>query len=70
MRYFKPKPGTKSAVRILNTPFADITAFSRVVRSLILMNPIGCTAYRSVKKSHPPSGDRAGDVHRKIPVHE
>ncbi|MFA6364033.1 hypothetical protein [Methanoregula sp.] len=54
MRYFKPKPGTKSAVRILNTPFADITAFTRVVRGLILTNPLGCTAYRGVKKYHPP----------------
>lgn len=54
MRYFKPKPGTKSAVRILNTPFADIAAFTMVVRALVLNNPIGCTSYRSVKKSHPP----------------
>jgi hypothetical protein len=54
MKYFKPKPGTRSATRILHTPFADITAFSRVVRSLVLTNPIGCTSYRSIKKVHPP----------------
>jgi hypothetical protein len=54
MRYFKPKTGTRSATRILQTPFADITAFTRVVQSLVLTNPIGCTSYRSIKKAHPP----------------
>jgi hypothetical protein len=54
MRQFKPKPGTRSATRILHTPFADITAFTRVVRGLVLTNPLGCTAYRRVKKFHPP----------------
>jgi hypothetical protein len=54
MRFFKPKPGTKSAVRLLNTQFPDIAAFTRVVRLLVLTNPIGCTSYRSVKTAHPP----------------
>jgi len=54
MRYFKPRPGTKSAFRILTTPFPDITAFDAVVRSLVLNNPLGCTSYRSAKKNHPP----------------
>jgi len=54
MRYFKPKPGTKSAVRILKQPLPDITAFDAVVRSLVLNNPLGCTSYRSAKKNHPP----------------
>ena len=54
MRYFKPKPGTKSAVRILKQPLPDITAFDAVVRSLVLRNPLGCTSYRSAKKNHPP----------------
>jgi hypothetical protein len=54
MRYFKPKPGTKSAVRFLTTPFPDITVFDAVVRSLILNNPLACTSYRSAKKHHPP----------------
>ena len=54
MRYFKPKPGTKSAVRILKQPLPDITAFDAVVQSLVLNNPLGCTSYRSAKKNHPP----------------
>jgi hypothetical protein len=54
MRQFKPKPGTRSATRILHTPFADITAFARVVRGLVLTNPLGCTAYQGIKKYHPP----------------
>jgi hypothetical protein len=54
MRQFKPKPGTRSATRILHTKFADITAFTRVARELVLTNPLGCTAFRGVKKYHPP----------------
>jgi len=54
MRQFKPKPGTRSATRILHAPFADITAFTRVVRGLVRSNPLGCTAYRGTKKTHPP----------------
>jgi hypothetical protein len=54
MRYFKPKPGTKSAIYSLTTPFPDIMAFDAVVRSLVLKNPLGCTSYRSAKKHHPP----------------
>ena len=54
MRYFKPKPGTKSAVRILKQPLPDITAFDAVVQSLVLKNPLGCMSYRSAKKHHPP----------------
>jgi hypothetical protein len=54
MRQFKPKPGTRSATRILHTPFADITAFARVMRGLVLTNPLGCTAYQGIKKYHPP----------------
>lgn len=54
MRPFKPRPGTKSAVHILKKPFPDIAAFSAVVQSFILKNPLGCTPYRTVKKMHPP----------------
>ncbi|MCK9580353.1 MAG: hypothetical protein M0Q92_07860 [Methanoregula sp.] len=54
MRPFKPKPGTKSAVHILKKPFPDIAVFTAIVRSLVLQNPLGCTSYRTVKKSHPP----------------
>jgi hypothetical protein len=54
MRQFKPKPGTKSAVRIVKTPFPDIASFDSVIRSLILTNPLGCTSYMSAKRTHPP----------------
>jgi hypothetical protein len=55
MRYFKPKPGTKSAVHILKIPFSDITAFDSVVRSLVMNNPLGCTSYMCAKRNHPPA---------------
>jgi hypothetical protein len=54
MRYFKPKPGTKSAVHLLKIPFPDVTAFDTVVRSLVINNPLGCTSYMSAKRNHRP----------------
>jgi len=54
MRLFTPKPGTKSAVRILNTPFPDIRAFDTIVRTLILQNPLGCAPYLCARRNHPP----------------
>lgn len=54
MKYFKQKPGTKSAVRILNTPFPDITGFDTIVRSLVYQNPLGCTSYMTAKRNHRP----------------
>jgi hypothetical protein len=54
MRYFKPKPGTKSAVHILKIPFSDITAFDSVVRSLVMNNPLGCTSHMCAKRNHRP----------------
>ncbi|GAB6286377.1 MAG: hypothetical protein STSR0009_25780 [Methanoregula sp.] len=54
MSYFKRKPGTKSAVRLLKNPFPDIAAFNAVVQSIVLKNPLGCTSYQSDRKNHPP----------------
>jgi hypothetical protein len=54
VRYFKPKPGTKSAVHILKIPLSDITAFDSLVRSLVMNNPLGCTSYMCAKRNHPP----------------
>lgn len=54
MAHFNQKPGTKSVSRRLKIAFPDITAFDTVIRSLILKNPLGCTSYRSVRKTHPP----------------
>jgi hypothetical protein len=54
MRYYTPRQGTKSARRILKTPFPDIPAFDGIVRSLVMNNPLGCTSYHSIRKHHPP----------------
>ena len=54
MRQFTPKPGTKSAVCILDRPFADIGSFTAVIQDLILKNPLGCTSYRTAGTHHPP----------------
>jgi hypothetical protein len=54
MRYFKPRPGTKSAVRKLEKPFPDIMAFDAVVRSLVRENPLGCRSYMTTTRNHPP----------------
>jgi hypothetical protein len=54
MRYFKPRPGTKSAVHDLITPIADIITFDAIVQSLVLQNPLGCTSYMCAKRNHPP----------------
>ena len=69
MKFFKPKPGTRSAVHILKTPFPDIMAFEAIVRSLV-SNPIGCTSYMCAKRNHPPRRSRAGDVYGKVRVPE
>lgn len=54
MRQFTPKPGTQSAIRILETPFADITTFSAAVQELVMANPLGCTSYFMARKHLPP----------------
>jgi len=54
MAEFRPKPGSKSACHTLKRQIADIGKFERIVQSLILGNPLGCTSYRSARKNHPP----------------
>ena len=54
MAHFNQKPGTKSAFHPLKKPFPDLTAFTAVVRSLILNNPLGCTSYYTGRKNHQP----------------
>ncbi|MDD1690028.1 MAG: hypothetical protein LUQ66_05160 [Methanoregula sp.] len=54
MSSFNQRPGTKSAVHYLKTPFPDLPAFDSVVRSLIRNNPLGCTSYYYRRKNHPP----------------
>jgi hypothetical protein len=54
MRQFTPKPGTRSATRVLETPFADIAAFSAAVQDLAMANALVCTSYRTAGKHLPP----------------
>lgn len=54
MKQFHQKPGTKSATRILERPFSDITTFSAVIQSLIMKNPLGCTSYWIKRKNNQP----------------
>jgi len=54
MPVFIPRTAKRSARRILKRPVTDITAFAALVRSLVLGNPLGCTAYASVRKTYPP----------------
>jgi hypothetical protein len=51
---FRPRPNTKKSFRKLKTPIADITAFTAIIRSLVYTNPLGCTAYNSHLRNHPP----------------
>lgn len=54
MTHFRKRPGTDSAARHLRKPFPDIRTFSPVIRTLIIQNPLGCTAYHYRKRVFPP----------------
>jgi len=54
MAHFNQRPGTKSAVHRQKKPFPDLAAFSAVVQSLVMDNPLGCTSYFHDRKNHPP----------------
>jgi hypothetical protein len=54
MGEFKLISGTKSAVSKLKKPIPDAMALDAIVQTFILKNPLGCTSYRSVRKSHRP----------------
>ena len=45
---------TKSAIRTLASPIADIAAFNLIVQSVIADNPFACVAYMTAGESHPP----------------
>ncbi|KAF1078042.1 hypothetical protein [Methanogenium sp. MK-MG] len=45
MADFIQTTNTKSAVRDLSVPIADITAFNALVQDIIDTNPFGCTSY-------------------------
>ena len=54
MPVFIPRHATRSASRILKRPVPDITAFAALVRTLVRSNPLGCTAYNTVRRNYPP----------------
>jgi len=45
MADFIQNTNVKSAVRKLTSPIADVTAFNRIVQSVITDNPFACVAY-------------------------
>jgi hypothetical protein len=54
MADFTTSNTTKSAVRKLATPLADVTAFDTIVQSVITNNPFQCVAYNVSGVSHAP----------------
>jgi len=44
---------TKSAVRTLANPIADVAAFNTIVQSVLTTNPFACVAYMTAGQSHP-----------------
>lgn len=47
MADFVMRNNTKTAVRELAAPIADVTTFSGIIASVISTNPFGCTSYES-----------------------
>ena len=47
MADFVMRNQTKTAVRELAAPIADVTTFSGIIASVISANPFGCTSYES-----------------------
>ena len=54
MADFETKSTTKSAVRTLAEPLADVTAFDNLVQGVITNNPFQCTTYNQGGSDHPP----------------
>ncbi len=54
MATFKQNRPSKSATRMLASPFANINAFDALMQDIIRNNPFGCIAYRVPGKNHPP----------------
>jgi hypothetical protein len=53
MADFTTKSTTKSAVRKLAEPLADVTAFDNLVQGVITNNPFQCTIYNQSGADHP-----------------
>jgi len=54
MADFTTSNTTKSAVRKLAAPLADVTAFDNIVQGVITNNPFQCTTYNQGGSDHPP----------------
>ena len=54
MADFVERTITKSAVRTLASPIADVAAFNAIVESVLTGNPFACVAYMTAGMTHPP----------------
>ena len=54
MADFVQNSQTKSAVRKLASPIADVAAFNTIVQSVITDNPFACVAYMTAGINHAP----------------
>jgi hypothetical protein len=54
MADFTPNSTTKSAIRKLANPLADVTAFDSIVQGVIANNPFQCVGYPLAGVNHPP----------------
>ena len=54
MADFTTSNTTKSAVRKLGEPLADVTAFDTIVQGVITTNPFQCVSYNASGVNHPP----------------
>ena len=54
MADFTPSSETKSAVRKLADPLADVTAFDTIVQGVVTTNPFQCVGYNYGGVNHPP----------------
>ena len=67
MADFTTSNTTKSAVRKLADPLADVTAFDNIVQGVITNNPFQCVAYNAQGVNHPPvEQSRAGYTARVV----
>jgi len=54
MADFTPNTTTRSAIRKLAAPLADVTAFDNLVQGVITSNPFQCVGYPYGGVNHPP----------------
>lgn len=54
MADFTTSNTTKSAIRKLTDPLADVTAFDNIVQGVVTNNPFQCVAYNAGGIDHPP----------------